>query len=382
MLLSDVEKNRYSTLLASIRVGVSEFDEFLSNSPHILRSLRGHAFEVWFDREMAGRGYLLDRVGGDTVVDRKFNTISLQLKTPWWNGTIENEVVQYKMHKTHGSERKPLCYYKKSEFADFLVALHPRNGVIICPKKKLKTRGEISSRLNYKEYIADPLPFEWDTEWLNRYELLGMEVAEPPALADHTKEECSLLPKTILEIGFMDYDIVHAILDKSNFRIWNQLIRGSIREFHFGKFARRKGVKLFDPSRGELDGRERQKVDYLLQNGKRIQAKGLTTRMCGDRFLGCETQCSHGRVPTRLYKTSDFDYLVIVIDPNVLPVQLKKIQDINTEEYNFLIIPMSRLPIHPRSEEWDHPRIKSRFLFDPLQETYNNIEILETEIGN
>lgn len=380
MLLSDLEKQNFLNLLKTIRINTADFDVFLSTSPHILRSVRGHAFEIWFDREMVERGYSLTRVGGDNVVDRIYKGKTLQLKTPFLNGTIENKIVRYKMHKTHGSERKPLCYYKKEEFADFLVALHPTNGVIICPKEKLLTRGEVSSRLDYKNYIADPLPFDWNTKWLNRYDLLGIDIKDSPKITEHSKGENILFPKTILKIGFTDYDIVHSILDESNFRIWEQLIKGSVREFHFRKFAAQSQVKLFESTEGELNGRERQKVDFLLENGIKIQVKGLTRGMCTNKVLGCETQCSHGRVPTRLYKTSDFDYLAIVIDPESLPKELEKTQQINVNDYNFLIVPMSRLPVHPRSSEWDTPRIKASFLFDPLVEIYNNIEILKATI--
>lgn len=383
MILLEKDKEKFGLLLNSLKVNFLEFDEFLSATPHILRSVRGHAFEVWFDREMAERGYVLEKIGGDNVVDRKYGGFSLQLKTPYLNGTKENKVVQYKMHKTHGAERKPLCYYKKEEFADFLVGMHPKKGVIICPKDKLLTRGEVSQRLDFKEYVADPLPFEWDTEWLNRYDLLNMNIDDAPVILEHTAEESTLFPKTISKIGFTDYDIVHAILDENNFRIWEQLIKGSIREFHFKKFANKSNIKLLDPSEGEnMNGRERQKIDYLLEDGVRIQVKGLTRGMCNENILGCETQCSHGRVPTRLYKTSDFDYLAIVIDPNSLPKKLEETHGIDTAIYNFLIVPMSRLPIHPRSSEWDSPRIKASFLFDPLLETYNNITSLKSVVSD
>ena len=177
--------------------------------------------------------------------------------------------------------------------------------MIICPKKKLKTRGEVSKRLDYPHYISDPLPFAWNTEWLNRYDLIGLLIKDHPTIVKHSKEEIRLFPQLIDKIGFTDYDILHAILDEKNFRIWLQLIVGSIREFHFEKFAKLHGIKLKPPQ--GLGGRGNQKVDYVLNSGKRIQVKGLTKGMCDEVYLGCETQCSHGRVPTRLYRRNDFD---------------------------------------------------------------------------
>jgi hypothetical protein len=383
MNISDKDLNDFNNKLQEIKVTADEFDQFLSTTPHILRSVRGHAFEVWFDRELRERGSQIDKVGGDDVVDRIYNGITLQLKTPYWNGTKDGELVQYKMHKTHGAERQPLCYYKPEEFADFLVAMHPTNGVYICPKNSIPTRGDISPRLKYPEYISDPLPFDWDSEWLNRYDLLGIEIDEPPMISEHSEQESSLLPKTIAKIGFTDYDIIHSILDDGNFRIWNQLIKGSIREFHFEKYTEENNLKLYPVDRDPaLNGRQRQKIDYLLDDNTRIQVKGLTLGMCEGDKLGCETQCSHGRVPTRLYRTDDFDYLAIVIDPDSISEDVANKKGLDRKDYNFVIVPMENLPVHPRSNEWDFPRIKSNYHFNARETTFNNIEVLQRKIGN
>ena len=383
MQLSEPDLTAFKLKISEIKVTIDEFDEFLSNSPHILRSVRGHAFEVWFDRELRERGYEIEKVGGDDVVDRTYNGITLQLKTPYWNGTKNGVEVQYKMHKTHGSERQPLCYYKPDEFADFLVAMHPSEGVYICPKNRIPTRGDISPKLIHPEYISDPLPFAWESEWLNRYDLIGIDINEPPTVSEHSEYESVLLPKTIARIGFTDYDIVHSILDEGNFRIWNQLIKGTVREFHFEKYASENNVEIFpsinDPS---LNGRQRQKIDYLLTDNTKIQVKGLTLGMCKNGKLGCETQCSHGRVPTRLYRTDDFDYLAIVVDPNSISDEIASEKNLNNDDYNFVILPIENLPVHPRSNEWDHPRIKSSYHFNPRETTFNNIDILQRKIGD
>jgi hypothetical protein len=380
MKLAKEDLDKFLKLLSVIKVSPQEFDEFISRSPHIIRSIRGHAFEVWLDRELLERGYKLEKSGGDTVVDRLFSGTTLQLKTSFQNGSREGVVVSFKMHKTHGAEIKPLCFYKPEEFADYFVGMHPTLGVIICPKDKLKTRADINPRLDYGEYISDPLPFEWETEWLNRYELLGMKISDPPKIQEHDSSEAILFPHTINKIGFTDYDIVHSILDEANFRIWRQLIVGTIREFHFELFARKNGITLLPPT--GMGGRGNQKVDYLLPNGAKIQVKGLTKGMCHGDLLGCETQCSHGRVPTRLYQRGDFDYIAIVIDPGSISQEMGLKLAINVNDYNFAILPIGDLPVHPRSSEWGKVYIKSQFLFQADSVPLNKADLLKASVGN
>lgn len=375
--LSKTDIQQFLMLLKSIRVSTEEFDEFLFNSPHIYRSIRGHAFEVWFDRELAERGYKTEKVGGDNVVDRVLNGKTLQLKTSYINGTKTNVVVSYKMHKTHGAETMPLCFYKKEEFADFFVGQHPTLGVIICPKDKLKTRAEVNPKLPYGEYISDPLPFEWNTEWLNRYELIGLEIDDYPKVKEHSQEEVQLFPKLISKIGFTDYDILKALLDPLNFRLWNQSIIGTIREFHFEREAKKRNIELFPPQ--DLGGRENQKVDYVTKKGLLLQVKGLTKGLCRNGLLGVETQASHSRIPTRLYKPSDFHMLVVVIDPLMIPPEIAAMKKVNNEEYNYLVIPMSKLPIHPKSKEWGQERIRPYITFNPIEKNLNNFDLL---LGN
>lgn len=380
MQLNDTDLQQLKALLLTIHISLEELDTFIAETPHIYRSIRGHAFEVWFDREMAERGIAVSKVGGDDVVDRVLNGHTLQLKTPFRNGTKEGVLVSYKMHKTHGAEIKPFCFYKKEEFADFFVGMHPSSGVIICPRAALKTRSDVNPRLDYGEYISDPLPFDWQTEWLNRYDLLGIEVKNPPLPSDHSSSEVRLFPKLIEKIGFTDYDIVKSLLDEANFRTWFQLIVGTIREFHFEKFAQQNGLKLI-PIEG-FGGRGNQKLDYLTDSGIKIQVKGLTKGMARGGLLGCETQCSHGRIPTRLYKRSDFDYAVIVVDPNSIHPEVAAAKGIDHTKYNFCIVDIDNLPLHPRSSEWGQEYIKSSYLFNPADVEWNNAALLKVKVRN
>lgn len=374
MQLSKEDRARFDVLLKSIHVEIGDLDTFLSTTPHIYRNLRGHAFEVWFDRQMKERGVAVMSIGGDDVVDRVVNSHTLQLKTPYIRGTVTGTVVGYRMHKTHGKEVKPDCYYLKEEFADYIVGLHPTLGVIICPRDRLPTRKDVSVQLDYPEYLADPMPFAWKSEWLNRYDLLGVDITDPPIISEHAAQEAELFPQLIAKIGFTDYDIVHAILDERNFRTWFQLIVGSIREVHFTAFAKRHGIRLNPPT--HLPGRGAQKVDYVLDSGTRVQVKGLTKGMSAGEFLGCETQTSHGRVPNRLYRRTDFDVLAIVIDPHSIPEKIAQSKSISSEEYNVLLVPMKDLPRHPRSDEWGAEYIKSSFKFKASAVAYNQAALL------
>lgn len=90
-------------------------------------------------------------------------------------------------------------------------------------------------------------------------------------------------------------------------------------------------------------------------NYVRFQIKGLTwngTALDGIKTtIDCESQLSRGRVndhPTqsRLYKITDFENLIIAIDPpysNTLSIQTFKRYDYR---WNFYCIPMSKLRKH------------------------------------
>ena len=366
----------FQSRLETIKMTVPEFDEFCSSQDYIVRSIRGHAFEVWFDELMSRSGYNCRIVGGDEVVDRVLNGHTIQLKTPYLRGTIEKQQISFRMHRTHGREKHPEALYLPAEFADFLVGLHPDGGLVICPATELTRRAALNPNLKWGEYIADPLPFEWNTPWLNRFDLLGVA---KDRLVFLTTTTGTVLPKLSEAVGFGDAEIIKAIMSKENFRVWNQLIVGSVRQHHFMKFITRNNIDLKEPT--ELDTRGREKVDYVYwqkSKGKllRIQVKGLTRGLCKGNTLGCETQCSHSRVPVRLYRRSDFEVLVIVIDPGVIPADTAEKLGVGRDEYNYLFVRMSDLPLHPKSTEWGDEFIRPVFRFDVREQNLNNVDLL------
>ncbi|KKU85698.1 MAG: hypothetical protein A2667_00445 [Candidatus Wildermuthbacteria bacterium RIFCSPHIGHO2_01_FULL_47_27] len=373
--LSKAELKELNVRLRQIRVTIKELDEFLATRPHIYRSLRGHCFEVWFDRVISEADYNITKIGGDTVHDRKLNGKTLQLKTFYIRGSPEKgRIVQFRMHKTHGSERYPDALYLPREFADFFVGLHPNGHVIICPRNNMPKRGEVNPKLKYPEYIADSTPFPWDTEWLDRYDLLGVRFKSGvPTVSNRHKGK--LFPKLEKVIGFSDYEIVKSLISPENFRMWQQLIVGSIREYHFEKFASKLKIKLLHP-KVLNSARTSNKVDYVLKDMKRIQVKGVTKSLCRDDKIGCETFGSHSHIPTRLYKKSDFDILTIVIDPGTIPAATAKKRGIPADDYNFIFFKMQDLPSHPRSKEWGEKYIMPRFFFDARKARFNDPSVL------
>jgi hypothetical protein len=363
--------------LELVRMTPTEFDTFCSKTPHILRSLRGHAFEVWFDDLMRLSGYECKKKGGDNVVDRVLNNHTLQLKTPYEIGTTNGEQVAYRMHKTHGAETYPDALYRQSEFADYLVGWHPdkTKGLVICPSKNLKTRAEINPKLKWGEYIADPVPFEWNTPWLNRWDLLGVDKTR---LVFPDVESNKILPKTSRAVGFSDIEIIRAVVSRENFRVWQQLIVGSVREYHFLSYVEQNGVSMKEPT--DLDTRGKEKVDYVYDGSGgrvRIQVKGLTRGICRGNILGCETQGSHSRKPTRYYRRSDFEVLAIVIDPGMIPPATVKKLGVDGDAYNFLFVRMTSLPLHEKSKEWGDSYIQPIYRFDVSKAKLNNIELLK-----
>jgi hypothetical protein len=374
-ILSKSELTELEARLDQVRVTLKELDEFLAAKPHIYRSLRGHCFEVWFDRIISSAGYKITKVGGDTVYDRKLNGKTLQLKTYYIKGSSEKEnVVQYRMHKTHGSERYPDPLYLPKDFADFFIGLHPNGHVIICPRNKMPTRGQVNPKLKFPQYIADSTPFLWDTGWLDRYDLLGVEFkSKIPTVSNDGSSK--LFPKLVKVIGFSDYEIVKALLAPENFRMWQQLIVGSIREFHFERFAKKLRINLFPPTILN-DTRVNNKVDYVLMNKKRIQVKGVTKSLCRGDKIGCETFGSHSHIPTRLYRRSDFDILAVVVDPGIIPTATAKKLGIKSGDYNFAFFKMKDLPLHPRSKEWGGSYIMPRFIFDAKTTKFNDTALL------
>nr|ADR73001.1 BsrBI [Geobacillus stearothermophilus] len=346
-------------LCKALQFTPSQLDRLIAQNSPVLRTIKGHAFERVFDEILKMNGYEVTEVGGDSGVDRIVNNKTLQLKTPNKAGTKEN-VVEYKTHKTHGakSERESLdYYYSKEDFADYLVGLvsyEPFN-ILFIPREELPTISKDSSK------IKSPFKVEWDSNpGLNSFKSIGIDnivISEKIYKPAHGNE---LLPLSSRKLQLKSEIIIDVILNESNFRIWDMNMRGFAREMAFVEYLSSFGIRVFNPANCRKERAD--KADIALksaQNGNFsfLQIKGITLDL--DNFRGresivdVETQLSRGRVndhPTqsRLYLETDFDYLIVCIDPCYSKLYSKEIGKPNCFDWEFYAIPNNVLERHPK----------------------------------
>ncbi|ENQ1532619.1 hypothetical protein D5E75_19750 [Vibrio parahaemolyticus] len=370
--IADIDvKNKLQALTDSLGVSVRDFDLLISSNPPVLRTVKGHAFESFFDALLRKSGVAVNEIGGDNAVDREVNGYTLQLKTPNLSGT-KNGFVEYKTHKTHGakSERESIDYYHRvSHFADYLVGLvsyKPLEIIFISQSELPRTPVSV-------EHIKSPFKVLKDQHpGLNAFHRIGVtEVTQSEEVFSRSKGE--LLPLTALSIGVSSEIIIDTIMKKDNFRIWDMSIRGFAKELSFTQHFCSTGKQLEDP---KVTGRERfEKADFAFKNGagyEFIQMKGVSTSNCRfdipDPVIAVETQLTRGRIndhPTqsRLYLRSDFDYLALALDPPLVRTCRK---DNSYRDSEFYLIPSQELVSH---KEMPH-RFNSlqKFNYSSLQE--------------
>ncbi|MGY4884440.1 MAG: hypothetical protein ACP5NZ_02565 [Nanobdellota archaeon] len=354
------------------KISYDILEDFILNTPSVYRPIVGHCFETWFSNLMASVDVKTEPVGGDDVVDMKLNKKTLQLKTPYKNGTKEGEKVAICLHKTHGLEKRPHNLYKPEDFADLLVAKHPNGSLIICPRNKIPLNKDYPDR-QWPDYLADPAYFKWENEWINRWDLL--EIKQKIDLSKFKHIENRLFKKLGKIVCLSDEDIIKTILMPENFRVLQQNLKGAIREWHFLQAAKKESIKITEPDKS-FKTRTRIKVDFISQNGKKLQVKGRTRSISNGTKIGVEVKGSHGRIPQRLYKRGDFDFLVVVLDPDAIPDSFNS-NSLKRGEYNFCIIPANNLPSHERSKEWGEEYLKDIFFFELGDYPFNDFSLLK-----
>ena len=343
-------------ICAAMQITPGELDDVIAKNSPVLRPVKGHCFEIYFDETLNQNNVSCEIVGGDSSVDRIVNNKSLQLKTPTLAGTKQN-VVTYKTHNTHGakSEQESMSYYHSEEsFADYLVGLvsYQPERLIILKKKDLPRHGKD------KRYIQSPFSVTWKEHLdLNNFTNLGVTKNITFPSGD---KKTPLFKKTAAEIGInhlgslADKLIVESIVSESNFRIWDMSIRGFLREQVFRKKADSSGIivrKTENSAKNRTD-----KADFNIQKTKNskkmesVQIKGISTNNCKffglDSLIVTETQLTRGRVnnhPTqsRLYLRSDFQYLLLVLDPPI-----SKLCNQQESRWEYYLIPESNLLSH------------------------------------
>lgn len=358
-------------LLATDTYGL---DQILSQNSPVLRTVRGHTFETYFDEVLHLNGYSSQEMGGDSSIDRVVNGHTLQLKTPYKNGT-KHGIAQYKTHKTHGakSEQESMSYYHKlSSFSDFFVGLISYNPqqFLILHKSQLPL---VSTNDNISR-IKSPFSIDLtNTDGINAFHKLGVSV-NPESILELYPNNNEILPETVKKCGVTTEVIVNTIINKSNFRVWDMAIKGFAREYAFEKYAAKINLHIQHP---KVTGRPRyDKADFVIENGSQylfLQMKGLSIGNCKldleDPILGTETQLTRGRVndhPTqsRLYLVADFDYLLLAVDPTIVSI-CNKIPLSDNLSWEFYKIPVSYLQFHPKFNN----RLKSvqKFYYSELE---------------
>ncbi len=345
-------EDRFEILHSSLGLSDKQFDSLIADNSPVFRTVKGHAFEAAFEHFVRTNGYDIEDVGGDGDVDLSVNGHNLQLKTPNLSGTRGN-VIEYKTHKTHGakSEDESMDYYHKvTDFAEFFVGLISYNPfkVFIIPRERLPRHPKNAM------YIQSPFKLHVSTKFgensfINRFDLLGISIKQPNFSVVNTQNE--LMPKTANAIHLATHLIVDTIMRECNFRIWDMSIRGFAREIALLSFLQNNSIAYSDdPKRYKPDRGEKSDLVVLSKNGNAfIQVKGVSTNHCefnkGDSIIATETQLTRGRVndhPTqsRLYKTTDFDYLILAVEPCICNLIEDKF------EWNFFLIPVSELRLH------------------------------------
>lgn len=350
-------KNKLDALCVNVGLDYNEFDDLIMDNSPVLRTVKGHVFETFFDALLRSNGYEVKEIGGDKAVDREVNGFSLQLKTPTLAGT-RDDLVQYKTHKTHGakSELESLDYYhQRSHFADFLVGLisyDPLN-IIFIPNNKLPPHPKSP------EHILSPFTVNWrESAGLNNFKCIGVDLKSVEGVLPVLGKEH--LPRLSKFLNVTSEAIVDTILNKENFRIWDMAIRGFAREKAFERFAQSLGLPLVPPLTTGKDRADKADHAIPINDGKSyvyLQMKGVSTNNCtfdsDECIVGVETQLTRGRVndhPTqsRLYLKTDFDYLIIGLDPALTHTYRRGTGIKKPElEWEFYSIPTEKLECHP-----------------------------------
>lgn len=339
-----------------LQLDLEDFDNLIINNPQVLRTITGHSFETVMDKLWKSNNIEYNIIGGDSEIDRGVNGFSLQLKTPYKKGTTK-KAVSYKTHKTHGpkSQKESQDYYSKvSEFADYLLGLVSYSPFTVV----LINKNELPTFQDNPNYIESPFKYDLITcKTKNDFSLIGISNFSIPDnffTIDPSKE---LLPKTTKKLGLNTDIVVDTILQPSNFRIWDMNIRGFARESALNKLLDSYDIEHLDPK--TVLTQRADKTDLVLKDltnaNIKLQVKGITLRgtdFCGQKsIIDVETQLSRGRVndhetQSRLYKTTDFDYLIIALDP-VYSMRLnKEINLPSVYEWQFYYIPQKLLKPH------------------------------------
>ncbi len=316
----------------------STIDQVACSDANILRPIKGVCFETLFSKliKKISTSATVRAGVGDSDIDLFINGYELQLKTIDRGSTTNNRTVGVALHKTHGDETRPNNLYSKNKPTfDFLVVFHPNSGILIIPYD------EIPENSRWPGYLADPAKFDWNSKWLNRWDLIGFPEFKGVCLDERHPPTESLLPCLSNETYLMDYDIIETLCKPEYFRAAVMGLKGNLKEHWVIENLIKNGYAITRPKESYP------KYDFIVTNSKnekiKVQAKGTSKNMCNsDNYtIGVEVMGTHGQFPERGYKKTYFDYVVIIISRD----QIHKKYNIK-DGLHFVYISMADLPLH------------------------------------
>lgn len=351
-----MEKNIYDEFYKRLGlvIGWKAIDDLVVSDANILRPVKGAAFEYLFGLIFKDKFKVILGPGtGDSDIDKTLTSnnrkITMQIKTSAVSTIKEKIRFGVNLHKTHGLEKRPnnlypimwpcpKCGHEGESFPDYLIVLHPKSGILIVPKNN------IPENKTYPGHYADPAYFEWNSEWLNRWDLLGFPEYRGKSLERRKIGVQKKLPKLAQMIKLTDEEIISLWLQPENFRMIDMNLKGNLREPALVEFFKKNGISLVHPT-GPYP-----KYDKITKKGIKIQIKGPSKSFCKleDNLLGTEVMGTHGKGAIRCYSENDFDYLGFVIDPSYLEDTL----GLDKNTYHFCLIPIKSLPLHYKNKIW------------------------------
>jgi len=353
-------------------IDLSVVDEVAKSDANILRPIQGVCFETLFIETI--KKYFpeadIQLGSGDSDVDIYLNEDRLQLKTIDTGSTSKSQKIGVALHKTHGNEKRPNVLYSfDNKVFDYLVVLHPSDGILIIPYE------DIPESDKYPGYLDDPATFEWESSWLNRWDLLGFDEFEGKTLEDREIPKDSKLHFLSSKTYLSDKKIIETLTKDAYFRAAVMGLKGNVKEHWLISKMKNKGYNITTPDEAYP------KYDFTVKNRDGtefdIQAKGTSKNMCDKEKnrIGFEIMGTHNQFPERGYKKSHFDYVAIIISNG----QLKQKYPIE-DGFHFIYIPVEDLPLHyligegreGKEEGWGNERWNEDEYSDVL---YPNIKL-------
>lgn len=327
---------QFEKIIEIKNIDLKIIEKICKEDANILRPILGVCYEEYFKKKILQldiNAEILDGIG-DSDVDVNVNGFNLQLKTPDTGSTKMNKCVGVALHKTHGLEKRPHNLYKKNNKTfDFLVVKHPNKGSMIIPFENIPESN------SWENYLADPARFEWENEFLNRWDFLNLNIPSGKDISYQIDTGNSALPFLSSLTNLHDFEILETLCKPEYFRAAVMGLKGNLKEEWFKALLLDLKYELEFPHNPYF------KYDIILHNKQqryRIQVKGTSKNMCttDKGIIGFELMGSHGQFPKRGYRKQDLDYIALIISEDQIP------SEFNFKGLNFIIIPIDDMPLH------------------------------------